>query len=241
MLLNHTSGLFHYSEGQQFLAAFFQHPYRTWTPQELLGYAFAHPPLFPPGQGWSYSNTGYILAGLILQKATGRSVQQLIRDRIVRPLRLQHTYLPATARFRGEYAHGYIPPSLSGNGNLDVSGWSPSWAWTAGALVSNAPDLSRFYRALLSGHLLRPSLLRMMMTTVPTDRGLDYGLGLVWLDLPCGTIWGHDGSIPGYLSYAFTDGHGLRSAVLLIPTQPDTALAPLVDAALGAAICAMFD
>jgi CubicO group peptidase (beta-lactamase class C family) len=137
---------------------------------------------------------------------TRSSIQTLLNRRVIKPLHLRHTFFATSGRFRGAYAHGYIPPSLSGGGYVDVSGWSPSWGWAAGAVVSNAPDLARFYTALMSGRLLKPRLLRQMTTTVDTGQpGLRYGLGIFNLMYPCGQVWGHNGDIFGYSSFALTD------------------------------------
>jgi len=241
MLLNHTSGIFNYTDDPQFVATVVAHPFRHWTPQELIAVANAHPPVFPPGQGWSYSNTNYILIGLVLEAVTGQPVQELVANRIVRPLHLLHTFFATSAPFPGPYAHGYLPPSLTGDSYLDVSAWSPSWYWAAGALVSNAADLARFYQALLSGRLLRPALLHRMITTVDTGNGFRYGLGIFTAPTPCGTIWGHDGSVLGYLSFAYNDRSGSRHAIVLVPTFADTAILEAVSQPLGVAICQMFD
>ena len=242
MLLNHTSGIYNYTDDEVFFASVLADPYRHWTPQELIAVANSHPPVFPPGQGWSYSNTGYILIGLLLEKATHRPVQDLVKQRIVRPLHLSNTYFATSAQFRGRYAHGYAPPSLTGDGYQDLSSWPPSWAWAAGALVSNAPDLRRFYQALLSGRLLNPALMRAMTTTVDAGGGgFSYGLGIFSIDTSCGTVWGHDGGIPGYVSFAYGDRSGSRSTVVLLPTQPDDAIGTASEQALFTAVCRMFD
>jgi D-alanyl-D-alanine carboxypeptidase len=243
MLLNHTSGIFDYLQDADWLAAVLANPYRSWSPQELVAVGTAHPPLFPPGQGLAYSNTGYILIGLVLEKVTGRPVQDLVRQRVVRPLRLHGTFFATSARFRGAYAHGYFPPSLTGAGYLDVSSWSPSLQWTAGALVSTAPDLVRFYQALLSGRLLGPALLHEMTTTVtgPDYPGIGVGLGIWSVETPCGTVWGHEGGAPGYKSFALNDRGGTRSAVVIAPTEPDEAITAAVAAAVTTAVCQMLD
>ena len=240
MLLNHTSGIFNYTDDSDFFASVLAGPYRHWRPREVIAVAVSHPPVFPPGTSWSYSNTGYILLGLVLQKATDESVADLVQQRVVRPLDLDNTYFANGARFRGSYAHGYAPPSVTGDGYQDLSRWSPSWAWAAGALVSNPPDLARFYQALLSGRLLSPALLRTMTTTVSPGPGFAYGLGIFALDTPCGTVWGHDGGIPGYVSFAMNTIEGTRSAIVLMPTQPDSAIASGVEEVLVTAVCAMF-
>jgi D-alanyl-D-alanine carboxypeptidase len=242
MLLNHTSGIFDYTEDTDWLATVTADPYRYWHPRELIAVANAHPPVFPPGQGLSYSNTGYILIGLILEKVTGQPVENLVWNRVVRPLHLHSTFFATSGRFRGPYAHGYYPPSLTGGGYLDTSSWPPSFAWTAGALVSNATDLARLYQALLSGRLLRPALLRAMTTTVssPAYPGYGAGLGIFSLDTPCGTAWGHEGGIPGYVSIAVTDRAGRRSAVVLMPTESNQTIDAAYQAAVTTAECQMF-
>ena len=240
MLLNHTSGIFNYTDDQDFFATVLAHPYRHWSPRELVDVATSHPPVFAPGTDWSYSNTNYILVGLVLQKATGKSVADLVQQRVIRPLHLENTYLAGTAGFRSRFAHGYAPPGLLGDGYVDLSRWSPSWAWAAGALVSNAPDLARFYQSLLSGRLLSRAMLHQMTTTVSAAPGLGYGLGIFTADTPCGTIWGHDGGIPGYVSIAYNNAEGTRSAVVLMPTQPDSAIVPKFQSVVLAAVCSMF-
>jgi D-alanyl-D-alanine carboxypeptidase len=238
MLLNHTSGLFNYTDDPAFFDRDLTVPA---TPQELVAVAVAHPPTFPPGQGWSYSNTGYIVAGLILEAATGQSLDRLVTQRILRPLHLTGTYFPTRSPdIAGYHAHGYRPPALTGDGYLDVTAFAPSLAWAAGAIVSTADDLRRFYSALLGGRLLRPALLDQMLTTVPLDPVFGYGFGIYSQRGPCGTAWGHSGGIPGYVSFAFNDRSGRRSAVVMLPTEPDQNLGPLLQLTLDTAICQMF-
>jgi D-alanyl-D-alanine carboxypeptidase len=179
----------------------------------------------------------------MLEKATRAPIQTLLDRRVFRPLHLKNTYFATSGRFRGAYAHGYAPPSATGDGYLDISDWSPSSAWAAGAVVSNAPDLARFYTALMSGRLLKPWLLRQMTTTVATGvEGFRFGLGIYTRDTPCGTVWGHDGGITGYVSYAYTDRRGSRSSIVLMPTYPvDDAIATALDKVLGIAACVMFN
>ena len=241
MLLNHTSGIFDYAADADWSAAVIAHPNRYWAPQELVAVGTAHSPLFPPGQGLAYSNTGYILLGLVLERVTGQPVQDLVTQRVVRPLRLHGTFFSTSARIRGPYAHGYFPPSLTGDGYLDTSSWLPSFAWTAGALVSTAPDLARFYQALLSGRLLRPALLRAMTTTVSDSAypGLGIGLGIWSVETPCGIAWGHEGGIPGYKSFVLNDRRGTRSAVVLVPTELDEAIGAAFADAVATAACRM--
>ena len=243
-LLNHTSGIFNYTDDPAFLGALFTDPTQTRSPQSLVAVATAHPPLFPPGAGWSYSNTNYILAGLIIQAATGHSPQRELNRRIFTPLGLHGTSFPVTDRgITGYHAHGYLLPGnpfVPTSQPLDVTTLiNPSWAWTAGAVISTAGDLARFYGALLGGRLLSPALLTQMETTVPINPVFGYGLGLYSTRTVCGTVWGHNGSVPGYNSVALNSRDGKRHMVLMISTEPDAQTGPLLDLTQSTAICQM--
>jgi D-alanyl-D-alanine carboxypeptidase len=226
-LLSHTSGLFDYlNDGDSAVIA----PYLSgkfgyvWAPRDLVGVATRHPAHFPAGSGWAYSNTGYVLLGMIVEAATGHAVGDELAARVFRPLGLAHTSFDNGRRITGRYAHGYF----RFKGRLtDVSSVSPTYAWAAGAVVSTTADLARFYRELLAGRVLPAVQLQAMETTVPMGTtGEAYGLGL-WqthnlgfgegFSLGCAdTVWGHDGDIAGYLTYAFSSMDGRRQVVLSI-------------------------
>lgn len=265
MLLNHTSGLFDYTNDPVMLPSVVGRDPRRWTSSELLAIGVQHPPLFPPGTQWSYSNTNYVAIGALLERVTGQSLAQLVRDRITRPLGLRDTYFATDATWFGPHVRGYepdaahmppeVPPEvrdLAGpqhDGHVDVSGISPRWGGAAGAIVSNARDWSRFYDALTSGKLLPAAQLAQMRDTVPIFPGQPdspgYGLGIDTRAFPCGTIWGHDGGLPGYLSANFTDGAGRTASVLIsteffdeFGTEPE--LATAAQTLADATVCAMF-
>jgi len=237
-LLNHTSGLFDFTQDDAFLERVFTDPLQPVKPQELVAVSNAHPPVFAPGTNWSYSNTNYIVVALILERVTHQTVSQLIERRITRPLGLGDTYLPETSPdIKGRYAHGYFPPSLTGDGYLDVTRITASWIGAAGALVSNEDDLRRFYQALLGGKLLRPTQLAQMKTFVPVQNGYGYGLGLYRLQTPCGPMWGHDGSLPGYQTIAWNDETGRRGVAINVSTQPDDQIAAAFTRLIEIASC----
>jgi D-alanyl-D-alanine carboxypeptidase len=236
-LLQHTSGLFDYFNDPGFVQAFKADPARAWQPRALIRIAVAHPPLFPPGTAFAYSNTNYILLGLVIQAATGQPLARELQDRIFAPLGLDHTSLPfADLTPPSPYAHGYLLNQPGATGLVDITQLSPSIAWADGGLVSTAPDIARFYTALLTGRLLPPQLLHQMLTTVPTGPGTGYGLGIISLQVPCGTAWGHDGNFPGYTSNAFTTLGGRQVIVLINAT--DSTLTAQQNADLGAALSA---
>lgn len=221
-LLNHTSGLFNYTDDDAFISEVLTNPLTVYTPQQLITLANSYPPRFPPGTSWSYSNTNYIVAGLILERVTHQSMSQLIQQRITRPLRLRHTSLPERSPdIQGYHAHGYFPPALTGEGYVDVTRLSPTVAWAAGALVSNVDDLRRYFGALLGGQLLRPAQLAQMKDLVPAEDEIGYGLGLYRSETACGPIWGHDGGIPGYATIAQNDETGRRGIALGLSTDAD--------------------
>jgi D-alanyl-D-alanine carboxypeptidase len=143
--------------------------------------------------------------------------------RIVWPLGLWHTSFPLTdPDIRGRHAHGYIidaPPELGLPAILDTTRSNPSWAWTAGAMVSTLDDVADFHRALFTGELLGSDQQRELETIVP---GPDYGLGVVKVDTPCGTAWGHDGGVPSAYSISLTSPDGSRQAVMLATREVNT-------------------
>jgi D-alanyl-D-alanine carboxypeptidase len=217
-LLNHSSGLFDYGGDRKWLSAAYRDPMRRWTPREIVAVATAHKPHFAPGAGWSYSNTNYFVVGLIVEAATGHKLESELRRRIFAPLRLRATSLDTVPRIAGPHARGYFLRPLE-----DVTVGSPSYVWAAGALVSTADDLARFFRALLGGRLLRPELLREMEAFVTPPAGFSYGLGLQKFRLPCGSSWGHAGGSPGYSADAYNSRDGRRQVVILInATEPLT-------------------
>jgi D-alanyl-D-alanine carboxypeptidase len=215
-LLNHTSGLYNYTDDprlfQPFLAGDWDHVFK---PLELVAIATSHRPLFEPGARWSYSSTNFILLGLIVEAATGRPLDQELRERIFRPLGLADTSLDSRAQMAGRYAHGYGSIRPDGGGPLrDLTNINPSVAWAAGGIVSTTKDLADFYRGLLRGKLVTRHLVWRMESTVKVDESAAYGLGLQQTRLPCSYVWGHTGDFPGFITVAASSGSGARQVVL---------------------------
>jgi D-alanyl-D-alanine carboxypeptidase len=229
-LLGHTSGLADYASDAAFLRRTVAQPRRRWTPRELVRVALAEGPVARPGERFAYASTNYVLLGLVVEHATGTSLGRQLRRRIFTPLRLQGTSFTPGPRVRGHFVHGYAPSEHDGIVNSlatarDRSTVSASWAWAAGAVVSTAPDLSRFLGAVLQGHLLSPGLLKLMR---PAPRAR-YGLGLVAFRTPCGTAIGHTGALLGTVSAAWSSSDGRRRVVAMTNSYP---LSPSTDAAL---------
>ncbi|MFJ5884762.1 serine hydrolase domain-containing protein [Kitasatospora cineracea] len=236
-LLQHTSGLPDYEE--DVTPDILRRHYLS--PRDTLDTALRHGADFAPGTGWGYSNTNYLVAGMIVEEVTGRPLAAEFDRRIVRRIGLRHTYLPAPAEtaLRGPHPHGYHRDAPDGP-LRDVTEIDPSAAWAAGAMVSTGSDLTRFFSALMTeGRLLAAPELEQLRTTVPTGvPGYDYGLGIMRTQLPCHrTAWWHNGSIPGYgtWSAATEDGRAASVTTTADPTgQAD--LQPAEDA-VNAALC----
>lgn len=221
-LLNHTSGIYSYTEDPAFQErvfgpGFLTHRYDTWTPRQLVDVAMAHRPDFAPGASWNYSNTNFVLAGMIIEKITGRPYEQAVENRIIKPLKLRATSAPGTqSRMPQPNSGAFSKLSRSTEGpTYDVTDLNPSIAGAAGEMISDANDLQTFYRALLKGRLLPPAELKEMTTTVqvsPDFPQARYGLGLMWQRLGCGKeIWGHGGGIHGSTSEAYATRDGEHS------------------------------
>ncbi|WP_423218742.1 serine hydrolase domain-containing protein [Streptomyces kasugaensis] len=222
-LLQHTSGLPDYLDKRAIL----KDPQRYYEPRELLDGALAQKAHFAPGAKWEYSNTNYLVAGLIIQKVTGRPLGEEINRRIIDRIGLRHTYFPTPGDMavREPHPKGYHRDTADSPWR-EVTELDPSWGWAAGAVISTNSDLNRFYAALLGGRLLPPAQLAQMRTTVPAgDLGVRYGLGLTSTPLPCGGVyWGHGGTIPGYATSGGVteDGRAVNIALTAIPGDSAT-------------------
>ncbi|WP_309052717.1 serine hydrolase domain-containing protein [Streptomyces sp.] len=221
-LLNHTSGIYSYTEDPGFQtkvfgAGFLKHRYDTWAPERLVAIAMEHRPEFGPGTSWKYSNTNFVLAGLVIEKVTGRPYGKAVENRIIKPLKLRSTSVPGTRpTVRGPHSPAYSTLSTDPTAPVhDVTELNPSLAQAAGEMISDSADLQTFYRALLKGRLLPKNEMRELTTAVPVSPqrpDFRYGLGISWQKLGCGTeIWGHGGGIHGSLSEAYTTRDGRHS------------------------------
>ncbi|MBT2480710.1 serine hydrolase, partial [Streptomyces sp. ISL-94] len=235
-LLQQTSGLPNYTE-------YLGEDVRYYDPRELLDIALRHEARFAPGTAWGYSNTNYVLAGLIVQKVTGRPLAEEVDQRVVQRIGLRHTYFPAPgdAAIREPHPHGYYQEGAGGP-LRDITEMDPSWGWAAGQMISTNSDLNRFFTALLAGRLLPAAQLAQMRATVPAGHpfasGARYGLGLVSTPLSCGGVyWGHGGSIPGYETRGGVTDDG-RAASVAVTAQPtDKAAMSRVERVVDTALC----
>ncbi|MFI1304632.1 serine hydrolase domain-containing protein [Streptomyces sioyaensis] len=242
-LLDHTSGLFNYTADPRLSrqlggAGFGAHRYDSHTPGELLRIALDHPPVAPPGTRphgpkgmggapFAYSNTNYLVLGLVIEAVTGHPYAAEIRRRILVPAGLGHTSFPGTDPVLPEpHGRGY---SRIGHRRVDATSLDPSRAGAAGEMITTLGDLNRFFSALLGGKLLAPR----QMAEIRNEKGTGgtYGLGLYATALPCGvTVWGHDGDING----SYTRTAGTADGRQVVSFRVNTA--PLPDPAHGTAV-----
>ncbi|SDW27790.1 D-alanyl-D-alanine carboxypeptidase [Amycolatopsis xylanica] len=225
-LLNHTSGLFNYVLAPALIAtytglAFLEHRFDSIKPERLVEIAMSHPADFAPGTAWGYSNTNYVVAGLLIERVTGASLADEISRRVLRPLGLTGTSVPVgdDASIAGPHSRHYSKLYLPDIDGRDVTELNPSWARGAGDMISTAADLGVFFRELLGGGLLKPAEQQEMFTTVATgDKWIPntgYGLGVASVRLARGTeVWGMGGAIHGSWSYSFGTRDGSRLVVV---------------------------
>jgi D-alanyl-D-alanine carboxypeptidase len=228
-LLNHTSGIYNYAADDAVLAPYVAGDLTAlFDLNEGVRVAAAHGPVFAPGTALGYSNTNTILLAMIVEEVTGHTFKAELTRRIIRPLGLGHTSYPTDSEIRGRHAHGYR--FLGGPEPFDVTPLSPSLFGASGAVLTNAPDLARFYRALLGGRLLPAHLLAEMKTIDPVatggipDSGIlggGWGLGLLREEFPCAVAWGHDAENPGYMTAAWTSDDNRHQVVAIVTSDYD--------------------
>ncbi|MVU82704.1 serine hydrolase [Nocardia sp. ET3-3] len=209
---------------------------RTFTPQQEIAIALRKPAQFAPGARFKYTNTNFIVAGMLVEKITGRTYSDELTGRITTPAQLPDTYLPGPGElgFRGPHLQGY---TVIAGVPTDVTRSEPSIAWSAGGMVSTGNDLNRFFLALLAGRIVADAQLREMLATQPrsADAPFEYGLGIGSTPLPCNTqYFGHVGEIVGFttVSGATRDG---RAVTIALNDSPDKE--PDFTNLLGDALC----
>lgn len=211
-LLTHSSGLPDHVHLDQFAVTVsrrWREKVNPFSPEDLIQFVLDLPPLFEPGQGWAYTDTGYILIGLVIEKAAGKKYYEVIKDLFLLRLGLTWT-APADSRslpglvpgyMATDNAFGFPPKTTTEDGRL---AWHPGFEWTGGGLVSNSPDLARWGSALFGGKATSGSYLDQLLDSVPTSPetpDIRYGLGVgIYRKGQFGPVYGHGGWIPGYIT-----------------------------------------
>jgi D-alanyl-D-alanine carboxypeptidase len=219
-LMTHTSGIIRYEFDDQFIADLLASPARVWEPEELLSYLFDTEAPFAAGEGWDYSDTNYILVGLIIEKLTGGTYYEELERRILVPLAYTNT-VPTDSRRVPGLVQGYagvenlfgLPDAVIVDGEFAIN---PQFEWTGGGIASTSTDLARWGKDLYEGRAFDESLLPLLLDGVPARLGpnVQYGLGVIIRETRLGPAWGHSGFFPGYLTemYYFPE-HGFSVAV----------------------------
>lgn len=227
------SGLFPYTSDPDFTHDLLSDPERTFPPRETLAYGFKHRNTFAPGTQFQYCNSNLALLGLVIEKVSGHRLADFIHERVLDPAHLHHTLFPTGSEFPAPHPHGYTDQTLSGE-TADTTHWNPSWAWAAGAMISNLYDLRRWAPIVATGKLLSPETQRQRLKTLPTGfPGTSYGLGIFKTN-----GWtGHNGSIPGYETVTVYLPSKRATLVIMINTdiqyqgqEPSTLLARAITA-----------
>ncbi|MFF7183620.1 serine hydrolase [Streptomyces sp. NPDC008121] len=196
-LADMRSGLFNYTLDEEYDKL--DNSRRSFTPEQLLAYAFKHPVNFQPGKEFEYSNTNTVLIGLIIEKITKSSLREYLDKEVIAPAGLKDTFFPKGSEIPAPRIHGYTKKTADGP-TVDSTFWNPSWGWAAGAVISSVNDVSKWARVLGTGSLLEAKTQAERLKGKPTGTpGFSYGLGLSnangWV--------GHDGSIAGYQTLCF--------------------------------------
>lgn len=230
MLMNHTSGLVRYELNERFLKDLTANPDKVWTPEERIAYLLDATPPFRAGEGWDYSDTNYIVLGLIIERVTGSPLNDEIRRRVLDPLRLAST-VPSDRRAIPGLAQGYAGPNnpFGGFDAMIVNGkfaLNPQFEWAGGGYASTAEDLARWMKYLFEGRAYPDSLLRQALDgreARQLGQGVRYGLAAIIRETPMGAVYGHSGFMPGYQTEArYYPAHKFAVAFQFNSSAPGT-------------------
>jgi D-alanyl-D-alanine carboxypeptidase len=218
-----ASGIANYTDNKQMWDEVFSDPERVWRPQELARIGIEDSPMFDPGTDWYYSNTNFILLGLVLEQVTGKPLERLYSKQIIKPLHLKETSFPdaADSSSPDPHAQGYVLQSRDAE-PLNATEWNPSWGWAAGGMISTAKDMLLYGHALGTGQGLLPPKQQAerldLDSFIVNDTGdAGYGLGLTY-----DRGWfGHGGDIPGYNTQLFY--HPGLDATVVVEVNSDIA------------------
>jgi D-alanyl-D-alanine carboxypeptidase len=228
MLMTHTSGLVRYEMNPKFTADLRAQPDKSWTPEEELSYLFDAAPPFAAGQGWDYSDTNYIVLGLIMETITGTKLYDEVQRRFLKPLGLSRV-VPTTGRRIPGLVQGYagpkdplgLPDEVLVNGVFVIN---PQFEWTGGGYATSAVDLASWGHALYTGKAVSTKMRDLMIAeAVPARLGPEtkYGLGvIVRSTTPLGApAWGHSGFFPGYQTELLHVPHAGMTLALQVNTS----------------------
>jgi D-alanyl-D-alanine carboxypeptidase len=219
LLLRQESGLFDFAADERYSIPLFAGELdHAWKPDELLAMAAEHPPNFPAGERFQYSNTNFLVLAVIVEQITGRSLQTVMKERIFDPLGMSSSHMATSSELPAPFAHGYM---LGLGAPLDATAFSGSAVFGCGNIVSVPLDMAKFYGALVAGKVVDRQLLPLMFSKDPSVARTDYTMGLFRWErggdfIGCDTFVGHDGGIPGFDSVAYSSLDGKRQLAIAV-------------------------
>jgi D-alanyl-D-alanine carboxypeptidase len=222
MLLNHTAGIPEYAYQKALWEVIKENPDKEWSVEERLSYIINEAPTNPPGEGWAYADSHYLILGLIIEKVTGQSYYEVLDELILGPCNLKHTFhsdrrsipglIPGYTNLTEEFQ---LPHKVL---NDNKYAFNPQMEWTGGGLVSTVSDLTSWACQLYGGNVLKPESKRLMLTPAPYETSLfeeaKYGLGSFIAETEGVPYYGHTGFAPGYITYVqYLPGYNIAFAL----------------------------
>ena len=243
-LMNHSSGLVRYEFKEQFTKDLSANPAKVWKPAELVAYLLDEKAPFEAGKGWDYSDTNYIVLGMIIEKVTGRKFYEEASRRIIKPLKLTDTIPQDGPSLKG-VVQGYAGPNnpFGGTDAMIVNGKfaiNPQFEWTGGGYASTAQDLARWAKMIYEGKAFSAELLPQVLEGVPAPmlgRESKYGLGVIIRKTAIGTSYGHSGFFPGYM----TDMMYFPEQKVAVAVQVNTSVGRSLGKPLGRVLVEMME
>ena len=237
-----TSGIAPYTTSDVFQQQLFADPLKVWTPEELIAFEQGQPAEFAPGEGWQYSNTNYVLLGMVIEQVTGQSIADVFAERLFGPLGMTDTVFPGSSNAIADpHLRGLTEQGQDDGATADATDWNPSEAYTAGEVISTLEDLEIWAHALFTGEgILEPETQQMRRDSInrtipPNTATAGYGFGIGDM----GGWWGHDGQIPGYTT-AVMHNYDLDTTIIVLvnsdiplPGEKGPEPAPAVQKALA--------
>ena len=209
MLMNHTAGVPEYVYQKELWEAIKENPDKEWSVKERLAFISDMPPTNPPGEGWAYADSHYLILGLIIEKVTGRTYYDVLDEMILGPCSLEHTFhsdrrsIPGLIPGYTNLTEEFLLPHRVLNDSLYA--FNPQMEWTGGGLASTVSDLTLWASQLYGGSVLKPETLKLMLTPAPYKTTLfedaGYGLGSFIANTYGIKYYGHTGFCPGYITY----------------------------------------
>lgn len=243
-LMNHTSGLVRYEFKDTFTKDLTANPEKVWKPAELVSYLLDEKPPFEAGKGWDYSDTNYMVLGMIIEKVTGKKFYDEANRRVVKPLKLSYTIPQDNPRIKG-LVQGYAGPNnpFGGKDAMIQDGKfaiNPQFEWTGGGWATTAEDLARWAKMMYEGKAYDASLLPQVLDGVSAPmlgRETKYGLGVIIRKTAAGTSYGHSGFFPGYM----TDMMYFPEQKIAVAVQVNTSVPQNLGKPLGRVLAEMVE